>query len=37
MISAKRKQHPLLLGSKVKVEGGNQRGPKIEKNSYKIP
>jgi hypothetical protein len=31
MIRAKRKQHPLLLGLKVEVEGGHRRGPKIEK------
>jgi hypothetical protein len=37
MISAKRKQHPLLLSSKVKVDGGHRRGPKIGKNPIKFP
>jgi hypothetical protein len=36
MILAKRKQNPVLLSSKVKVIGGHQRGPKIEKTYIKI-
>jgi hypothetical protein len=36
MIRSKKEQHPLLLGSKVKVEGGHRRGPKNRKKSNKI-